>query len=345
VASEAAEERGRLLIVAGAGASFDSVPEPGWSKEQRNNEELRPPLAAELFEARAHHLQSLAKFRDCAPMVAELRNATSVEDAIEALVTYRQSGHEQTARQLMALRYYISNVVLNSTETWRTMAQGATNYAALINKVERWRARTGDRVEIVTFNYDTMIEAALTRVAGASFDRMDDYGFGDAYGVFKLHGSVNWDRIVDAGPDALPKDLIQNAPSVRLHDTFVLTARSQGLATIPAIAIPTRTKSSFECPEEHVRLLRQQLSTVDRILVIGWRAQERTFLEMCGEVLPEGAVGLVVDEERTESEQVAEVLQAAIPQGTFVGAGQRGFSGFVAADDLLTALLVNRLNR
>jgi hypothetical protein len=48
---------------------------------------------------------------------------------------------------------------------------------------------------IVTFNYDTMLEAALPTV-GLNIRSIGDYVAGTKHKVIKLHGSVNWGREV-----------------------------------------------------------------------------------------------------------------------------------------------------
>ena len=48
----------------------------------------------------------------------------------------------------------------------------------------------------------------------------------------------------------------------------------------PAIAIPVETKLGFECPSEHLECLREHLGKVTKILIVGWRATERHFLDL-----------------------------------------------------------------
>jgi hypothetical protein len=47
---------------------------------------------------------------------------------------------------------------------------------------------------------------------------------------------------------------------------------------VPALAVPVRTKSVFECPQEHLDMLWGLLPTVERVLVIGWAGMETHFL-------------------------------------------------------------------
>lgn len=69
--------------------------------------------------------------------------------------------------------------------------------------------------------------------------------------------------------------LFDSIAPVLLHDQIIA----------PALTIPTTSKDSFECPEDHVKVLTQVLRSVDRILTVGWRAAEANFLRLLSENL------------------------------------------------------------
>ena len=48
----------------------------------------------------------------------------------------------------------------------------------------------------------------------------------------------------------------------------------------PAIALPLRSKTTFSCPPNHLEKLQQRLKECDRLLVVGWRAQDQHFLKL-----------------------------------------------------------------
>jgi hypothetical protein len=81
--------------------------------------------------------------------------------------------------------------------------------------------------------------------------------------------------------DVLPRD-----PSLILDDIRVESGAATRSLRIPAIAVPLATKDSFECPADHVEMLRRLLPGVDRLLLIGWRASEAQFVEMLKSLLP-----------------------------------------------------------
>jgi hypothetical protein len=86
----------------------------------------------------------------------------TVEQQLDALLeeaTVRPERHVQ----LMAIRYYLHVNLTGCINHWEDVHGGVENYSALLDHIEQWRVRTHGRVIIVTFNYDTMIERALTR--------------------------------------------------------------------------------------------------------------------------------------------------------------------------------------
>ncbi len=57
--------------------------------------------------------------------------------------------------------------------------------------INRWAETIDTRDSVVTFNYDTLVERALSRVDTSWNHGMGQEG-GGGIGVFKLHGSIDW---------------------------------------------------------------------------------------------------------------------------------------------------------
>jgi hypothetical protein len=70
-----------------------------------------------------------------------------------------------------------------------------TNYVTLLDQLRRCKQRE-DPVLLATFNYDQMIEDALSSV-GITINDLVHYIQNDAFKLFKLHGSVHWAREVE----------------------------------------------------------------------------------------------------------------------------------------------------
>jgi hypothetical protein len=114
-----------LLVVFGAGASFDSVPHlpppapPSEGGAVQNNwtpvkevtvaphEFVRPPLANQLFDTRPIFVDLMEKFKDCQPLVPLLRQSgTSIE---KKLAEFREQAmaFPPLRRSLAAVQYYL----------------------------------------------------------------------------------------------------------------------------------------------------------------------------------------------------------------------------------------------
>ena len=85
-----------------------------------------------------------------------------------------------------------------------------------------------------------------------------------------------------------------------------MTGRDRHLAGVaeqflllPALAVPLRTKATFVCPPDHIEKLRSELSKVDRIVSVGWKAGEPHFLDLLGVI--EGPARLIVVNRSAES--------------------------------------------
>jgi hypothetical protein len=297
-----------LMVIFGAGASFDSSPTytvgmvpPGASSDDHHNAFNRPPLAKELFANRPLFIDSIDVFPQCKTIVSRLRAPAVIsgERSIEALLqeieeeakTYRRGPQE-----LAAVRCYLQHAISECQNNWQRVTRGITNYLTLLREIERTH-KVAEPVCLVTFNYDTLLENALGEL-GYRIDRIEDYTERPVtFRLFKPHGSVNWGQMVNI---KLPANVNTNNPNnarsvlhyliehpseLHISNTFVLCPpANMGLAdgnpVFPAIAIPVEKKDLFACPQIQIDRLTQALPEVSKILVIGWRATEAHFLEL-----------------------------------------------------------------
>jgi hypothetical protein len=72
-------------------------------------------------------------------------------------------------------------------------------------------------------------------------------------------------------------DYIRDASDLMFSPDIVIPGGVQG-PWIPALAVPIQNKPDFECPPNHIQLLRELLPEVNRILIIGWRGMEGHFM-------------------------------------------------------------------
>jgi hypothetical protein len=232
-----------LLVILGAGASYDSV--PAYPPPARL--EYRPPLADDLFDNREHFRQAISVLPKCQSIVPLLqrRHGLSLEQRLQELAG-EANEYPMRYQQLMAIRYYIQRVLWDVNHTWvNQIAASITNQKALLDQINRWRTR-GDNVCIVTFNYDRIIEEALTTV-GISITAFADYVTHE-FKLFKLHGSIDWARRTgilsntDVQQNAMEL-VIERAAELNVRNQFEMVAEYPSAVlsnelVVPAIAIP-----------------------------------------------------------------------------------------------------------
>jgi hypothetical protein len=289
-----------LLIIFGAGASYDSVqhlppPKPkgavvnNWSSEVipkvDPRENFRPPLACQLFDTRDLFANLIEEFGDIRPLVPRLRSCASIEQQL-ASFEEEAKDYPDGLQQLVAVRYYLHSALWQCQKEWRHHHRGTNNYVTFLDVIKRWQHRVKEPICLVTFNYDTMLEEAMTQVLGYSFHEVHRYIGYDNYKLIKLHGSISWGlELLDPVEPVSPREVIANARTLRVSDRFRMVDRrpvifEDNRVGFPAIAIPVEKKNDFSCPPSHVEVLGNLIRSVTRIITVGWRAKEEAFVNM-----------------------------------------------------------------
>jgi hypothetical protein len=315
-----------MMVIFGAGASYDSVPSRQPSTYNRALLPTRPPLADELFLPDGLFAESLASFPKIRPIVPYLQShepGITIEHRLEVLQAEGDTDEERK-RQIAAVRFYLHDMITVCEQRWDAVAHGVTNYVTLLDQLRR--TRSSEPVLLVTFNYDTLIEKALESV-GISITKISDYIHYEAFKLFKLHGSIQWAREVtkpaitnvsDRNVWDIVNELIENAGTLKLSDSYRLMSgrpigKIDNTPLFPALAIPVETKRVFECPSEHLDCLRAHLPKVTRILIVGWRATERHFLALLKDHLAtEVDIQPVVNNEEEAREILSRIGAAGI---------------------------------
>ncbi len=224
---------------------------------------------------------------------------------------------------MAAIRCYLQRVIFECEVSWRGVTRGITNYLSLLREIECTR-KNDEPVALATFNYDTLLDQAVESF-GQKIERMADYVERPTlFRLFKLHGSVNWARVVENGipaninrehPPSVLHFLIGQAANLSISDRFVLcTPSSMGMANklpvFPAIAVPIEAKRTFECPKEMVNQIDQVIPDVSKLLIIGWRATEEHFLEKLRQGLrPDVHVYIVAGGPNASGEHPGEIIR------------------------------------
>jgi hypothetical protein len=326
-----------LMVVFGAGASYDSVP----SIPIRAKDHDRPPLANQLFDTRPAFKATMARFRRCLPIIPYLQDQHAAVERVLETLREEAKDHPERYRQLAAIRYYLQYALWELEHRWNNLAQGVSNYKTLLDQIQRWR-KPGQEVCFATFNYDTMLEAALPTV-GINIQSMYDYVKNKDYKLIKLHGSVNWGReiaidIINKNPGSICDDIIDQAPNLAGPNSITpnyslvtgpLIGKFDGKVLYPALAIPVETKLSFECPEQHLETLRQCARRTNKLLVVGWRGMEEHFLALLAEYLPPGISIVAVNGTHDEGKQTVTRISRAGVNIDSSNVVASGFSDFI----------------
>jgi hypothetical protein len=239
-------------------------------------------------------MKVMDQFPECKPLIPRLRRSGVAVEQELARVQAEASGYPERHRQLAAIRYYLRLALWHCQDGWREVHHGITNYSTFLDEIERWRFESEERVCFVTFNYDTMLEEAMATVLRLRVQDMDSYLTWDNYSLFKLHGSINWGRVVEGivrqGSGPIPS--YQNIMETVISNTSTVTGRYHlcgidmrpspdiGLSLYPALSIPVEKKDEFSCPPKHVTTLEELLPAVTKMITVGWRASEQDFLKM-----------------------------------------------------------------
>ncbi|HEY4848872.1 MAG TPA: SIR2 family protein [Methylocella sp.] len=317
-----------IMVIFGAGASYDSVPSRSPKSAMYGRQFLpnRPPLASELFLDLGFFTDSLGRFPQCKPIVPYLRSIAPGETFEHVMETLQAEGETdpERQRQMAAIRFYLHYGIWECERLWEdSTALGITNYVTLLDQLRRSRREKNEPVLLVTFNYDRMIESALSSVK-ISISELSHYIQHDTFRLFKLHGSVQWAREVESpvinigglNVHEVATELIDTAPNLKITDRFRLVnnhtiGKIDNIPLFPAIAIPVETKRGFECPSDHLDCLRTHLGKITKVLIVGWRATERHFLELLKEHLTAEIHVQAVMGEKLDAEEVLQRIKGA----------------------------------
>lgn len=318
-----------LMVVFGAGASYDSYPSippsrQGVTSRINHYDDVRLPLAAHLFSNRGTFAQIARQFPECQPIIPFLRHVpahTTVEGRLEELQKEAATNPRRHS-QLAAIRHYLQFIIRQCEDEWEKVHNGITNFHTLLDEIEAWRNNNDTTVCLVTFNYDTIVESALSAV-GVNITSMIDYVSHD-YKLIKLHGSINWGRVIWNAPEIRPDDndwsivkkLVDASHYIRLQDEYRFLrarpiARHETTLLIPAIAIPVVQKQGYECPPEHLKKLDMCLPQITKLLVIGWRGNEKHFLDKLAQMVRQPIRVLIVSGSAEDATETANNLSKA----------------------------------
>jgi hypothetical protein len=329
-----------LLVIFGAGASYDASSDvtPG------SNDDARIPLADHLFDVGlADIAMSYPRVNDFVTFLRPPPSGVAVEDGrhVEDLLEefrLESLGDPDRVSELMAVRFYIQGVIQAQEHRWTRVDKGVSNYRTLFREIHRIIPRD-EAIGLVTFNYDTLAERALSQLAGP-FPDFDSYVTGSRWKLFKVHGSADWARRVsipigniDQLNDwAVAREIVDRASEVDPFGAFVRwkgsrpQSRDEGGPLIPALAVPFSSKQDFELPPGHKQALEDILPRVTRVLIVGWRGTDKPFVDLLQAARP-NVERMISVGGREPRAPITNLQRAFVASETWKHSG--GFSGFL----------------
>jgi hypothetical protein len=268
-----------LLVIFGAGASYDSFKDPE-THLNVSGLQYRPPLTKDLFQFRGIYGELLEKFPAASAIAAECPERIRAGENLEVILDeFEQQSASSLSKkgQLLAFRHYLGNLILQIGMNWLKATCSSTNYSVLVNRIEQWRCdkAPSEPVYYVSFNYDFLLEDALSKTLRKWHPGNFSYYVRDPrFRLFKPHGSVLW-----RSKSTLPLNLdsqIERAAEVDFedpeHGEF-----TDGEIYAPAIAVPMRNKVKFVCPSDHTEKFKTCIPKFTKVLIIGWAGYEDHF--------------------------------------------------------------------
>lgn len=323
------------LIVFGAGASY------GCSFDNKLGR-FQPPMVDAIFDERFRSIysnypsvvNSISNFRRKAINGIELLFQKEWERIDAGYVP-------ELLRNHINLQFYLRDLFKTIS---KEMEKIETNvYDVFFYEIQNYLLEhPKERISIVTFNYDTIVEKSLERIFGYNFNNLEDY-ISPLHRIhlYKLHGSSNWGwNVQNFNTSKVGKSfanyLFQNKidlsqlqsryllDDLKQHDFNGIKVNSRnaklrvtpiGAEDYPAILIPYSQKDEFVVPPKHLRYFLDQLDSVTDMYLIGWKGNEVVFNNTLKQKL--GAKKITVKIANPNHGEVVKNLSEFLPSATW----------------------------
>src|SRR5437870_2145219 len=181
---------GRLVVLLGAGASYDCADEIGADLTPG----YQPPLVYDLFARRPTFDVILNKYPGARARADEIRTAvikrgTGLEDLLRRMAV---SSSLSLRRTIWEVPLYLQELLGEISLNW--VRAGSTKFETLIATIME---SSFNEILILTVNYDRFVEQAVSSLMQKTFTTLSDYIWscdGKEWALVKLHGSVDWGR-------------------------------------------------------------------------------------------------------------------------------------------------------
>lgn len=189
------DDKWKRMMVFGAGASsFCSF---GESKEEFFNSPMRPPLGQEIFHKRYTQLLNHFPGAEQAIPLFESRGWDIEGCMEEEWELAKNSFNKKITSRHINVQYYLSELFRQVSWEVLTHHKRGNLYGLFADKLHSFlskRQNEKEKVGIVSFNYDTILDKYLEQNFDINFVKMEDYVNWQQNQIvlFKPHGSCNW---------------------------------------------------------------------------------------------------------------------------------------------------------
>jgi hypothetical protein len=270
-----------LLIVYGAGASFDCVNE----KHIEVIKEYKPPLVNQLFDRRFDYI--IKDHVILRGAIGDLRAKLDKKPIEEILKEYEQIDDPIFKRIYYSIPLYFAQLF---NEVLKYIPYNFPSiYDSILFKL---KLSSFKEVCFLTPNYDNLLEKAFERVFDVKFDKpqvKDDYiNIQSRYSIIKAHGSMNWGIPISGVRRGFTmNEVIKNVTTKLEFENYIynkdsprLGFNTNAILGYPCMAIPINGKEEFLCPEEHLTKLKKFIEGCNNIIFIGFSGNDNHIINL-----------------------------------------------------------------
>lgn len=288
------------------------------------------------FSAFIHKYQEVT---DLASLYFPKSKRTGFEQFLKTLIENENNQNPSRLSQIISLPYYLADLFKNISKSFY---RPDNNFSSLLQEIYGFY---GKNACVVNFNYDLIFEKTIREIDVTK--NTDEY-IRSGIKVIKIHGACNWiypglvaeERFGHAQKyfSQYAKDWINyfsNNNDIRVEDSpnWSYTKNNNAeshFVYMPALALPVN-KNTHVCPESHIQVLKSVLPIINKILIIGWRAQDPRLIELLAEGLPTvNKIPTCIitkdeDKDNTLEKRVRKVYES-VPQINIVNINSHGFT-------------------
>jgi hypothetical protein len=303
----------KIMFIVGAGASAHCVPSP--RKSEFKNDLLSPPMGNGLFSKKFRNIYD--NYEGVRQSLFDLqREDANIEEYLEdEWSEVLLHGNQEVMCRHINIQFYLQELLMKTSKRVLSEYYDFNLFAKLSDKLQKTKAKNRRmNFAFVSFNQDTILEGFLCKYFRMSLNGMDDYiNVNESpFCLFKPHGSWNWGWQFPNKIKDIQKLLFNNninffklyfeilGNHIDMVDwngwgiELMLNEHRKGKLTIdksqihqfghdqigdfyPAILLPYRDKDEFTMPTDHYLKLRQYLTYIETLIIIGWKGNEILF--------------------------------------------------------------------